>query len=159
MLSADLVAGEDSAVFETELGTFGGLICFDSIYETLALDSTRDGAELILLSTNDSWYKDSAAVYQHNGHAVLRAIENGRCVVRAANTGISSILSERGEVLGSLPPLTDGYVTGQVTLSSHTTLYTVTGNLIVLLSGLYLVFLCGLRLYERKKGLDKNVKT
>lgn len=159
LLSTDLTAGEDAALFSTELGTFGGLICFDSIYDTLASDSARNGAELLLLSTNDSWYKDSAAVYQHNGHAALRAIENGRYIVRAANTGISSIISDRGEILTSLDPLVDGYVTADVALLSHTTLYNLAPNLIVWLSMLYLAFLLGWQIYGKQKRLDKRAKT
>jgi apolipoprotein N-acyltransferase len=116
-------------------------VCFDSIYESLTLDSVRDGAELIVLSTNDSWYKDSAAVRQHNGHAVLRAVENGRCVVRAANTGISTVISDKGRIITSLPPLTDGYVFAEVSTSDQRTLFSYTGNLTVLLSAIYIAFL------------------
>lgn len=78
MFSDALVPGTSSELFETEHGKIGGLVCFDSIYETLTLSSVRDGANLMILSTNDSWYRDSAAVYQHNGHAVLRAVESGQ---------------------------------------------------------------------------------
>jgi len=76
----DIAPGVETAVTDTIWGKIGYLICFDSIYETLTVDSVREGAELMALSTNDSWYKDSAAVYQHNGHSVLRAVENGRSV-------------------------------------------------------------------------------
>lgn len=131
MLSADLVPGEDAAVAQVGELRIGSLICFDSIYETLTLDSVRSGANLIALSTNDSWFYDSAAVYQHNGQAILRAVETRRSVVRAANTGISSIITPRGTVTVSLDPLVSGQVTAEVELCGDMTLYARVGNLLI----------------------------
>jgi apolipoprotein N-acyltransferase len=59
----DLTPGTDPNLIDSVYGKLGGLVCFDSIYDKLTLDSVRDGAELITLVTNDSWYRDSAAVY------------------------------------------------------------------------------------------------
>lgn len=133
MLAEDLTPGKDSALFETELGKIGSLICFDSIYEQLTLDSVRDGAELMLISSNDSWFFDSAAVYQHQAQAQLRAIESGRYFVRSANTGISTIVAPDGEVLEKIDPLIDGYAVSVVQPKTDRTLYTVVGNLFVYL--------------------------
>ncbi len=149
MLSDPLSQGNGSQLFETELGRLGALVCFDSIYESLTLSSVRDGAELIVLGTNDSWYKDSAAVYQHNGHAVLRAIENGRCLVRAANTGVSSVISDKGEIISLLGPLKEGYVTANVSTYSDRTVYSYIGNSVVYLSILYIFFLVGYKIIEK----------
>ena len=131
-----VVPGDSPALFDTEHGRIGGLICFDSIYESLARKSVAAGAELLVLGTNDSWFLDSAAGYQHNGQAVLRAIENGRAVVRAANTGISSIITEKGEIIDYLAPLVDGQLTAEVSLSSQQTLYTTIGDVFVLLAAI-----------------------
>ncbi len=133
LLSDPLTPGSDSNVFDTEYGKTGSLICFDSIYETLALDAVRDGAELITLSTNDSWFSDSAAVYQHNSHAALRAIETGRYVIRAANTGVSSIITPTGVKLTEIEPLIKGYACKTVYAKSDRTLYSYVGNLFVYL--------------------------
>ena len=138
LLSDDLTPGTEATLISTQWGNVGALICFDSIYETLTRDSVRNGAGLIALITNDSWYLDSAAVYQHNGHAVLRAVESGRYVARAANTGISSVITPSGEITGLLEPLKEGYVIGEVRFSSKTTLYVKVGNLIVLCALLYI---------------------
>ncbi len=151
MLSSDLAQGDSPELFDSDLGTIGALVCFDSIYETLTLDSVRDGANLMVLSTNDSWYKDSAAVYQHNGHAVLRAVETGRFFVRAANTGISSIITEKGRILSSLDPLVTGYTASEVSTHAHATPYTVIGNLIVWLSFGYITVLAGLCIRDKIK--------
>ncbi len=134
MLDSDITAGEDSALFETEYGKIGSLICFDSIYEQTAIDSVRDGAQLLCISTNDSWFSDSKALYQHNAQAVLRSVETGRYTVRAANTGVSSIITNKGEITDMMPPLTQGYALGEVKFISENTLYTNVGNIWVYLS-------------------------
>jgi apolipoprotein N-acyltransferase len=150
-----MTAGDDPALFEEDWGRLGGLICFDSIYPALARDSAAAGAELLLISTNDSWFFDSRAVYQHNGQAILRAIENGRYVLRSANTGISSIITAKGEVIGDIPALTRGQLTAEVALVEGNTLYTQIGDLFVLLAAIafHLPFAAELccRIREKKK--------
>lgn len=155
MLNDSLTAGEGVEIFETELGNIGSLICFDSIYESLTLENVGDGAELIILATNDSWYKDSAAVYQHNGHSVLRAIESGRYIVRAANTGVSSVITDKGKIISLLGPLKTGYVSANVNTYSHRTAYSYIGNSIVYLSISYLIFLFGYKIAQIRKVLKK----
>ena len=133
MLDRDLLAGEDSYVFDLDQASIGSLICFDSIYETNALDSVRNGAELLAVSTNDSWFKDSRGVWMHNAQSQLRAIETGRWVVRSANTGVSSVISAVGRVEDKLDALQAGYVLADVTLQNQRTLYSHIGNLFPIL--------------------------
>lgn len=131
ILGYDLKAGESTAVAELCDGiSIGGLICFDSIYEELAASSARDGANILLLGTNDSWFGDSAAVYMHNAQARLRAIETGLPIVRAANTGISSIIDKNGRELCRLEPLVDGIITAEVE-PGRASLYSRTGNIFI----------------------------
>ena len=125
--------GESAAVFDTSYGGIGSLICFDSIYEELAYDSARHGAELICISTNDSWFFDSSAVYMHNAQAKLRAIETGRYVVRAANTGVSSVITPTGKEITRLDVLLEGVIMADIEMRSGVTLYTRIGNLFVYL--------------------------
>ena len=129
--SDDIDPGEGANVITAgEIG-LGGLICFDSIYEELAYDSVRSGAELICLSTNDSWFSDSAALYMHNAQAQMRAIENGRYLVRSANTGISTVITPRGEVIEQLEPLVEGNIYATVYARNNTTPCTLIGNFAV----------------------------
>jgi apolipoprotein N-acyltransferase len=146
----DLLQGTETSVSETALGKIGYLICFDSIYETLTTDTVRDGAEIIALSTNDSWYEDSAAVHQHNGHAVLRAVESGRYIMRAANTGVSSLIRADGRILDYLDPLIEGNVYGEAYMRTARTPYSYMGNLIVWLSIGYVGYEGVTRFFEKK---------
>lgn len=133
MLSRDLTPGKDSALVQTPYGKVGGLICFDSIYEALTLDSVRDGAELLVLPTNDSWFLDSAAAHMHHAQARLRSIENGRWLVRSADTGISAVIDPRGASHEELAPLVDGVSVYTAHTANTRTLYSYIGNLIVYL--------------------------
>ncbi len=124
-----LTPGDGSQLLESEHGTLGSLICFDSIYDYVVRASVNDGAQLITLSTNDSWFADSSAVYMHNRHAMLRAIENGRWVVRSASTGISSVISPTGEIVTEIAPLTEGYTVATVYMLDARTVYSYVGDI------------------------------
>ena len=156
LLGDDLTAGTDPAIIEAAGGNVGRLVCFDSIYEELSRKSVADGAEIIILSTNDSWYLDSFAVYQHNRHASLRAVENGRWVLRAANTGISSIISSDGSVTVLLKPLVQGTVTGEAYFSSDRTLYSYIGDSFVILCAALVFTEAAFRVKEKTISKKKS---
>ncbi len=76
----------------------GVLICFESIFPELARQSVRQGSDLLVNITNDAWFGRSNAPYQHFAMAVLRAVENRRTLLRAANTGISGVIDPLGRI-------------------------------------------------------------
>ena len=71
------------------------LICYESVYGDIGLGETN----LLAIITNDGWWKNTAGYKQHLNYARLRAIEQRKSVVRSANTGISSVINSRGDVL------------------------------------------------------------
>lgn len=146
-LKHDITSGESTKIVTTSLGKIGGLICYESIFPEIISSSVNDGAELLTLVTNDSWYKDSSAVYQHNGQAVFRAIENDRYMVRGANTGISSVVSPEGRTLAFLEPMKKGYITSKIKFRDTKTIYTKIGDLFV---GIVFVLLSILFIMGRK---------
>ena len=129
----DCSQGEDSNIISVGDTQVGGLICFDSIYDGLTLDTVRDGADFICLSTNDSWFSGSAALRMHNSHAQIRAIESGRYITRSASTGISTVISPRGEVLREIEADTEGYITYDVIKRDNNTFWSIMGNVFVYL--------------------------
>ncbi|MBN2371590.1 MAG: apolipoprotein N-acyltransferase [Vicinamibacteria bacterium] len=74
-------------------------ICYETIFPDLVRRFTANGAELLVNVTNDGWYGRTSAPYQHFAMARFRAVENGRYLLRAANTGISAIIDPCGRVL------------------------------------------------------------
>lgn len=99
------------------------LVCFESVYPALVAAFTQRGAELISVVTNDSWYGNSSGPYQHKEISVLRAIENRRTVVRAANGGISTIIDPLGETVTESKMFTKTTITGDAPLESELTFY------------------------------------
>jgi apolipoprotein N-acyltransferase len=76
----------------------GATLCYESIFPYLFSGDTLAGADLFVNITNDGWYLDTAAPYQHFIASVFRAVENRRSVARAANNGISGVIDPWGRV-------------------------------------------------------------
>lgn len=74
-------------------------ICYEVTYPALSREAVRQGSEMLTTITNDAWYGESSAAFQHFEMAAMRAIEQGRYLARAANTGISGVIDPYGRVL------------------------------------------------------------
>jgi len=81
---------------------FGVLVCYEDIFPALARDSVRSGAEVLAVMTNNGWFGEGGAAYQHSAHSVLRAIENRRPVIRCGNGGWSGWIDEYGNIRATL---------------------------------------------------------
>lgn len=82
--------------------TFGSSICYEDTIPSLIRKFKKDGVDFLLNITNDGWFHNSAELDQHLAIMVFRAIENRICVIRAANTGISSFVSPDGDIYSKL---------------------------------------------------------
>jgi len=92
--------GTTSTVFRLEKPaiTFSSLICFEDTVASLACESVRNGARLLINQTNDAWFDGSAAAVQHMAHCVFRCVENRVPAVRSANTGVTCFIDSLGMV-------------------------------------------------------------
>ena len=138
--TSTLTEGYESVIISTEYGDFAPLVCFDSIFPKFAKEAVDDGADYIAVVTNDSWFNDSAGIFTHLRHAQLRAIENKRYVIRAANTGVSSIINERGQLIVKTQPLTPDKVDLDVYTISTKTLYSSIGDIFLYISFSIIIF-------------------
>lgn len=99
-IAGDLgVQKERSVFFNKDKIGFAPVICYESIYGEFVTDYIKKGANLICIITNDGWWGNTAGHVQHLAHASLRAIETRRSVARAANTGISGFVNQRGDYI------------------------------------------------------------
>lgn len=89
----------DQSLLQFSQIPFGTTICYESVFSSRWRAQARSGAKFFVNITNDAWFFDTAAPYQHLAVSVLRAVELGRPVLRAANTGISAVISARGQIL------------------------------------------------------------
>ncbi len=103
-------------------------ICYEVVYPGLVRAFVRNGSELITTITNDAWFGTTSAPHQHFAQASMRAIENGRYLVRAANTGISGIVDPYGRVLAASQVFTPAVVVGDARFLQSTTVYTRVGD-------------------------------
>jgi apolipoprotein N-acyltransferase len=91
--------GTEYAIGEVEGKRLGVSICYEAIFPDLLREFSVRGADLLVNITNDGWYGRTSAPHQHFAMAVFRAVENGKYLVRAANTGITAFVDPRGRVL------------------------------------------------------------
>jgi apolipoprotein N-acyltransferase len=129
---ANFKRGEDQTIFESSAGRFGSLICFESTFSGYSRDYVRLGADFLVNITNDGWFGGARGPLQHSESAVLRAVENGVTVLRAANTGISMMIDPAGRVVESIDLDTEGMLLVPVYTLPGQTPYTRWGQKIFL---------------------------
>ena len=91
-------------------------ICYELLFPDLVRRMSKDGAQLLLGITNDAWYGATGAPYQFLAMTAMRSAETGTWTARAANTGVSALIDERGRVLQRTGIFERGYVVGDVSL-------------------------------------------
>ena len=131
--AADLTPGADPVLLPIGAGSASAAICYEIIYPGLARDFVRQGSELLTTITNDAWYGRSAAPYQHFQQAAMRAIEQGRYLVRAANTGISGVVDPYGRVVERSRLFETTAINAEVRLLRGLTVYGRIGDLLAYL--------------------------
>jgi len=124
----DFRPASDTGVLASAAGRFGTLICYESIFPEQARKRVKNGADVLVVVTNDAWYAQSPAAWQHFEAARMRAVESGRYVLRAANTGVTAIIAPDGKVTADMPWWTAGTLRGTYRTSSRTTLYQQWGD-------------------------------
>ena len=105
-IGGDFQRGTDAHPFLLPVGPgrvpVGVLICYEDIFPALARETAQSGAEVIAVITNNAWYGEGGAAYQHAAHSVLRAVETRRPVIRCGNGGWSGWIDEFGNIRATL---------------------------------------------------------
>ncbi len=104
-------------------------ICYESIYPEFCTGYVRKGAQAICVITNDGWWGNTAGYRQHFSYSRLRAIELRRDVARCANTGISGIIDQRGDVKMQSKWWTPDLLRGKINLNSEETFFVKYGDI------------------------------
>jgi len=105
-------------------------ICYEVVYPALVREAVVGGSELLTTITNDAWYGHSSAPYQHFAMASMRAIEHGRYLARAANTGISGVVDPYGRVVAQSAIFEQVAVVEEVRFLTGRTIYTAIGDVV-----------------------------
>ena len=125
----DFSPGESVTPLAAPFGKMGILVCFEGIFPEISREYVRNGAVLLVNITNDAWFGDSSAPYQHLSMTVFRAVENRVPLIRSANTGITAFIDSRGHLLGMTRLFREALLSGTVRMGSERSLYTRFGDL------------------------------
>lgn len=128
----DFAPGTEFAISPLDGHRLATNICYEDVFPNLFRQFTRLGAQVIVNITNDDWFGDSSAPYQHLRMALVRAAENRRYVIRAANTGISAIIDPYGRVLAETSIGERTVLDGDVGYRSDLTFYVRFGDVFAL---------------------------
>jgi len=142
----DFVPGENASVMEVGQIKVGTAICFEVIFPELVRQFVKNGASIMTTLTNDAWFGDSAAPYQHFSMVVFRAVENRTPFARAANTGISGFINAQGKILQTTPLFVEATLSASLHPGIQKTFYTLFGDLFayacVTITLLFTTYLC-----------------
>lgn len=144
----EFAAGRNYALIETAGRPVSAVICFEAVFPQLVREFVRQGSQLIVNITNDRWYGDSDAPFQHLAIVRMRAIENRRYLLRAANSGISAVVEPSGRITSSTGILQEAVCQGSFDFQTYRTLYTRYGDFFVFLCA---IISCGLSVFAMRK--------
>lgn len=153
---SDFSAGEPAKNLLQLAGYPAGIsICYEDAFGEEVIRSMPDAAFLVNAS-NDAWFGDSLAPHQHLEIARMRALESGRYLLRATNTGVSAVIDPRGMIAGLSPAFEQDVLTQEILPMVGMTPYARLGNaaivsFLVLMLGLAAVF-CWRAIKQREEG-------
>ena len=128
---SDFSRGAAAQVLDAGGTRFGVAICYEDMYGEEVIDSLP-AAQVLVNVSNDAWFGHSLEPEQHLQASQMRALETGRWMVRATNTGVTAAIDEHGRVVSRLPDYTQGTLYADVVPREGMTPYARTGNLPVL---------------------------
>jgi apolipoprotein N-acyltransferase len=149
---SDFTPGQALTVFESEGSRFSVAICYEAVYAGMAQAFVSNGSQLLTTITNDAWFGRSSAAFQHFDQAALRAVEQGRYMVRAANTGISGAVDPYGRVIARSTLFEASATVADVRLLSGWTIYHAVGDVVVWIS----LAMAGAVLWMARRPKDKQ---
>lgn len=141
--AGDFRAADDLVLLPWRTGggeeLLGPAICYEIVFPGEVAEAVRAGATILVTITNDAWYGDTAAPWQHYAAARFRAAESRRPLLRAAITGISALVAADGAERARLDPFTRGVIRAGVRGETELSPYTRAPWLVPLLAALLAV--------------------
>jgi len=124
----DLQRGHERTVFRANGHTFGVFICYESVFADEVRQFAKNGAQVLVNISDDGWYGDTSAPWQHLNMARMRAIENDRWILRDTNNGVTTAIDPDGRVTFSAPRHTITSLVARYGYRSDLTFYTRHGD-------------------------------
>jgi apolipoprotein N-acyltransferase len=138
---SEFTRGDERKVFRLNGHRYGVFICYESVFADEVREFARLGAEVLVNISDDGWYGDTSAPWQHLNMARMRAIENRRWILRDTNNGITAAIDPYGRVRQSIPRHQADALPAGFGFLDDLTFYTVHGDVfawlcVVLAAGL-----------------------
>jgi len=152
----DTARGRNYQLIKTQYGRVGPLICFESMVPHIARSMTRNGAEMLLVVTNDAWFKFSPAAAQHVALARLRAIENRRWLAQSSNSGLTVIIDPNGRVTAASKLFERQNIHVAMYPRTDTTFYTKYGDVFGIVC--VILFLAGILMISIQEKMDLGIR-
>ncbi len=108
----------------------GSAICYESVYGEYCTGYIKKGAQALVVITNDAWWGDTPGYRQHLSYSSLRAIETRRDIARSANTGISAIINQKGQITARTGWWQPACLRGTLHLNDQLTFFVKNGDII-----------------------------
>lgn len=134
----DFRKGEELMPIQIGDHYLGILICYEGIFPELSREYKKKGANLLVNITNDAWFGQTSAPYQHLSMTVFRAVENRVFFLRSANTGVSAIISPSGKIIKKTGLFERSVLRGSVKFLDRKTIYALYGDIFVYICLIFL---------------------
>ncbi len=141
--------GTQRIAFKTGGHTYGAFICYESIFGDEIRQFENMGADVLVNISDDGWYGDTSAAWEHLNMVRMRAIENHRWVLRATNTGVTVSIDPYGRVVMAAPRHIRTSLRVGFNYEHDVTFYAAHGDLFAYLCALITLLGLGLRLFRR----------
>ena len=121
--------GTRRLTFQQNGHTYAAFVCYESIFGDEIRQFVKNGAEVLVNISDDGWYGDTGAAWQHLNMVRMRAIENHRWILRSTNTGVTAAIDPTGRVTAAAPRHIRTSLHAAFGYETDTTFYTAHGDL------------------------------
>ena len=146
------VPGTKYQAATTPGGAIGIFICYESIFPQLVRRLTPAGPSVLVTISDDGWYDDSSAAYQHLEMVRFRAIENHRFLLRSTNDGVTALIDPFGRILETIPRHRAMALSGNFSFLAEETFYKARGDVFAWLCAVTSGVTAGLIAFGQKMG-------
>ena len=148
---ADISSGEGRPLVRLKGHAVGSSICYEAVYGNEVIQALPEAKFLVNVS-NDAWFGDSLAPHQHLEITRSRAVETGRYLLRATNTGISAVINPDGEIVDKSVQFQDDVIRAAIYPYSGTTLYVRWGNWGIIIT----IMVCVIFVYTQQRIMKRK---
>ncbi|MGO8718153.1 MAG: apolipoprotein N-acyltransferase [Acidobacteriaceae bacterium] len=136
-----MTPGKRRVVFAADGHRYGVFICYESIFADEVRQFVRMGADVLVNISDDGWYGDTSAPWQHLNMSRMRAIENDRWLLIDTNSGVTAVIDSHGQVVQSAPRHAETSLLAHFNYLSQETFYTRHGDLFAWLCAIIAIVL------------------